>query len=178
MATDAPAKPGAGEKAAGAVASAESGKTPGGEVTDTDSASVNAEKAAANDPRFSGVSTKSNPQVILIKRPPEAGAGPTASPSRSEGTVPGQALSREAAKQRQTRIRRLEKQEAEILKELAALEAEKKSLEAEISRPEVYRNGEKAKAAQARLNETTAAAEAKTQEWEAKAEELEKANRE
>ncbi|GHV92019.1 ABC transporter ATP-binding protein [Spirochaetia bacterium] len=134
-----------------------------------------AEKAAEAGPKTAsgtsfGVSTKSNPQVILIKKSPEAGTGIAAPPP--ERTVPGAALSREAAKQRQTLIRRLERQEAEILKELETCEAEKKRLEAEISRPEVYSNGEKAKAVQAKLNEAAAAVEVKTREWEAKAEEL------
>jgi ATP-binding cassette subfamily F protein 3 len=123
--------------------------------------------------------------VILIKKSREAGAGGMDGGTmgnggaQSAGTAPGSAglstgsaLSREAAKQRQTQIRRLERQEAEILKELEALDAEKKRLEAEISRPEVYSNGEKAKAVQAKLNEATTVAEAKTREWEAKAEEL------
>jgi ATP-binding cassette subfamily F protein 3 len=131
-----------------------------------------------------GVSTKSNPEVILIKKSRDADAsGSINGGTQSAGTAPGSAasspggtaLSREAAKQRQTLVRRLERQEAEILKELEALDAEKKRLEAEISRPEVYSNGEKAKAVQAKLNEAAAAAEAKTREWEAKAEELEKA---
>ncbi|MDR2631595.1 MAG: ABC-F family ATP-binding cassette domain-containing protein, partial [Spirochaetaceae bacterium] len=59
--------------------------------------------------------------------------------------APSAAEQREAAKQRQTRIRRLEREEAEILKALAHLEAEKARLEGELARPEVYSNGEKAR---------------------------------
>jgi ATP-binding cassette subfamily F protein 3 len=79
---------------------------------------------------------------------------------------------REAAKQQQTLIRRLERQEAEILKALEDLEAEKTRLEAELSRPEVYSNGERAKQTQAKLNAVTDTLNSKTAEWEEKAEEL------
>ncbi|GHV06428.1 ABC transporter ATP-binding protein [Spirochaetia bacterium] len=169
----------AAEGAAGKVPGTNSATTPDTVTADAEKAMQTAPdtKAAPNDPRFSGVSTKSNPQVILIKRPQEAGtAGSAPKVPGSPATSP--ALSREAAKQRQTLIRRLEKQEAEILKELETLDGEKKNLEAEISRPEVYSNGEKARAVQAKLNECTAALEAKTHEWEAKAEELNLINNE
>ncbi|MDR3161182.1 MAG: ABC-F family ATP-binding cassette domain-containing protein [Spirochaetaceae bacterium] len=81
------------------------------------------------------------------------------------------AAQRQAAKQRQARRRRLEREEAEILRQLEALEAEKDALEAELSRPEVYANGEKARSVQARLREAAAKIEAATREWEAKARE-------
>jgi ATP-binding cassette subfamily F protein 3 len=74
---------------------------------------------------------------------------------------------REAAKQRQARIRRRERQEAEILRQVEALEAEKARQEAELARPEVYSNGEKARSVQARIEETAAGIEAKIREWEA-----------
>jgi ATP-binding cassette subfamily F protein 3 len=79
---------------------------------------------------------------------------------------------REQEKQRQALIRRLRRQEEEILKSLEALEAEKTRLETELGKPEVYSNGEKARAVKAKLDETAAAAEAKLAEWEAKAAEL------
>jgi ATP-binding cassette subfamily F protein 3 len=80
---------------------------------------------------------------------------------------------REAEKQRQTLIRRLERQEAEILAALGGLEAEKARLEGELSRPEVYSSGEKARAAQTRLNAVNGEIAGKTADWEAKARELE-----
>jgi ATP-binding cassette subfamily F protein 3 len=98
------------------------------------------------------------PKTILIKK---AGAG----------TIQGQER-REAEKQRQTLVRRLERQEAEILKALEALETEKAGLEAEIGRPEVYSRGEKAKAVQAKLNGVLEDIERRTREWEEKAGEL------
>jgi ATP-binding cassette subfamily F protein 3 len=82
---------------------------------------------------------------------------------------------REAEKQRQALIRRLERQEAEILRLLEGLEAEKLRLEAELSRPEVYSSGEKARAVQAKLRTAVAAVDEKTGEWELKARELEQA---
>jgi ATP-binding cassette subfamily F protein 3 len=85
---------------------------------------------------------------------------------------------REAAKQQQTLIRRLERQEAEILKTLEDWEAEKARLELEISRPEVYSSGEKAKQVQEKLNMVSGSIATKTVEWEAKAGELEKARQE
>jgi len=76
-------------------------------------------------------------------------------------------------KQRQTVIRRLERQEAEILKTLEELENQKSSLEAELSLPEIYSNGEKAKAVKLKLDECEAAIKVKNSEWEAVVEELE-----
>jgi ATP-binding cassette subfamily F protein 3 len=76
---------------------------------------------------------------------------------------------REQAKQRQTLLRRLEREEREILAALETLEKEKAALEAELAKPEVYSNGERAKAVKAELDSITGKVEAKTAEWEAKA---------
>jgi ATP-binding cassette subfamily F protein 3 len=69
-------------------------------------------------------------------------------------------------KQRQAETRRLEKQEAEILKTIEDLEREKNRWETELSSPAVYSNGEKAKAAKQKLDECDAAIRKKTSEWE------------
>jgi ATP-binding cassette subfamily F protein 3 len=82
---------------------------------------------------------------------------------------------REAEKQKQAMLRRLLREEAEILKALEALEAEKAALETDLAQPAVYSNGEKARAVKARLDRIATEAEGKSREWEAKAEELEKA---
>jgi ATP-binding cassette subfamily F protein 3 len=82
---------------------------------------------------------------------------------------------REAGKQRQTLLKRLERQEAEILAHIEELEAEKTRLGAELARPDVYSSGEKARAVKARLDEAAARLEATTTAWEAKAAELETA---
>ncbi|MFP3041042.1 ABC-F family ATP-binding cassette domain-containing protein [Treponema primitia] len=105
------------------------------------------------------------PRTVLIK------AGSTEAPL-------GAAARRDLAKQRQTLTRRLEREEGEILKVLEALEAEKATLETELARPDVYSNGEKARAVKARLDGVTAELEGKNREWEAKAAELELASAE
>ena len=81
---------------------------------------------------------------------------------------------REMEKKRQTSIRRLERQEAEILKTMEKLETEKGRLEAELARPEVYSSGEKAREVKYKLDDAATALEATTREWETIALELEK----
>jgi len=76
---------------------------------------------------------------------------------------------REQAKQRQTLLRRLEREEGEILATLEKLEKEKAALEAELARPEVYSSGEKAKAVKQKLDSIAGELEVKTTEWEEKA---------
>jgi ATP-binding cassette subfamily F protein 3 len=98
-----------------------------------------------------------------------------ASPETGKAARPAEKSSNEertAGKQRQTVIRRLERQEAEILAGLEELEKTKSAFEAEMASPQVYSNGEKAKEVKTRLDECTAAIEAKTGEWEAVAAEL------
>jgi len=70
-------------------------------------------------------------------------------------------------KQRQAELRKLQKQEAELLNAIDGLENEKSRLEAELSLPEVYSNGEKARAVKQKLDECIAALKARTTEWEA-----------
>jgi ATP-binding cassette subfamily F protein 3 len=101
------------------------------------------------------------PRTILLK------AGDPAA-----GEYLSAAERREQEKQRQALVRRLRRQEEEILKALETLEAEKARLETELGSPAVYSNGEKARAIKAKLDETAAAAEAKLAEWEAKAAEF------
>jgi ATP-binding cassette subfamily F protein 3 len=101
------------------------------------------------------------------------GSAPGAAPPRS--VPPSSAGLREQEKQRQALIRRLRRQEEEILKSLETLEAAKTRLETELGSPAVYSSGEKARQVKAKLDETAAAAEAKLAEWEAKAEELARA---
>ena len=55
----------------------------------------------------------------------------------------------------------------ELLAAIEKLEKEKNRLETELSNPEVYSNGEKAKAVKLKLDECTAAITEKTAEWEA-----------
>jgi ATP-binding cassette, subfamily F, member 3 len=100
------------------------------------------------------------PKVILVK----AGDQPLLSAAER----------REQEKQKQALVRRLERQEAETLSAMEKLETEKKRLEEELGKPEVYSSGEKARAVKLTLDETAAALEAKSKEWEGIAGELEK----
>ncbi|MDR2798245.1 MAG: ATP-binding cassette domain-containing protein [Treponema sp.] len=96
----------------------------------------------------------------------------------SEGlsaALPRAADRREADKQRQTLIRRLERQEGEILKALEELEGEKARLEGVLGSAEVYRDGTKTRLVKAQLAAVNGLIDGKTKEWEVKAEELERA---
>jgi ATP-binding cassette subfamily F protein 3 len=73
---------------------------------------------------------------------------------------------RTADKQKQAQKRKLERQEAEILKTLEELENTKTALEAELALPQIYSNAEKAKAVKKKIDEYTAMIETKTIEWE------------
>jgi ATP-binding cassette subfamily F protein 3 len=73
----------------------------------------------------------------------------------------------------QSNIRRFQRQEAEMLEAIEELETEKTKWEAEMSRPAVYSNGEKARAVKQKLDEIATAIKAKTVEWEALAAQLE-----
>jgi ATP-binding cassette subfamily F protein 3 len=76
-------------------------------------------------------------------------------------------------KQRQSEMRRLERQEAEMLNAIEMLETEKAKWDAELSNPAVYSNGEKAKVVKQKLDECVVAIKAKTTEWEGLAAKLE-----
>ncbi|MDR2598085.1 MAG: ABC-F family ATP-binding cassette domain-containing protein [Treponema sp.] len=69
-------------------------------------------------------------------------------------------------KQKQANLRRMERQEAEILKTLDELENVKAALETELSRPEVYSSAEKAKEIKQKLDKCVANIDSKTHEWE------------
>jgi ATP-binding cassette subfamily F protein 3 len=69
-------------------------------------------------------------------------------------------------KKKQTHLRKLERQEAEILKTIEELEISKSALEAELSLPEVYSNGERAREVKLKIDEYTKTIETKTTEWE------------
>ncbi|MDR2965459.1 MAG: ABC-F family ATP-binding cassette domain-containing protein [Treponema sp.] len=69
-------------------------------------------------------------------------------------------------KQKQAQARKLKKLEEEILAQLEELEKQKVSLEEELSLPEIYSNGEKAKAVKQQLDNCIKEIEAKTIKWE------------
>ena len=101
------------------------------------------------------------------ERPAEAAERTVRAKSSPEGRI--------MDKQRQSLVRRLKRQEEDVLKELAGLESEKNLLEEELALPSVYTNGEKAREVKRKLDENAAETEKKTGEWEAVAAELESA---
>ncbi len=80
---------------------------------------------------------------------------------------------REAEKRRQTQIRRLERQEADLLAGLEQAETEKARLEADLTRPEVYLDGTKVRDVQGKLNAILHKIDELTDQWEQIAQELE-----
>ncbi|MFZ5368844.1 MAG: ABC-F family ATP-binding cassette domain-containing protein [Spirochaetota bacterium] len=96
--------------------------------------------------------------------------------SSGNGTAAGQTLSaadyREAEKKRQAHIRRLERQEAELLASLEEAEAEKTRLESELAKPEVYSDGTKVRVVQAQLDAILGQIDELTTQWEQIAQEL------
>jgi ATP-binding cassette subfamily F protein 3 len=76
-------------------------------------------------------------------------------------TNAGSANERILNKQKQAQIRRLEKQEVEIINSIDELETAKSALEAELSTPEVYSSHEKAKSIKQKIDDYTAAIEEK-----------------
>ncbi|MCL2381763.1 MAG: ABC-F family ATP-binding cassette domain-containing protein [Treponema sp.] len=115
--------------------------------------------AAAPATTPAGAGESSLPKTILVK----AGGQPPLGASER----------REQEKQRQAHIRRLQRQEAEVLKTLEELESAKTRLEGELAQPEVYSSGEKTKAIKRKLEENAAALDAASRTWEAAAGELE-----
>jgi ATP-binding cassette subfamily F protein 3 len=74
---------------------------------------------------------------------------------------------REEDKRRQAAGRRRRRLEEDALAAVEGLEDEKRRLEGELGKPDVYSNGEKARAVQANLADVVRQIEAKTKEWEA-----------
>ncbi|MDR0643746.1 MAG: ABC-F family ATP-binding cassette domain-containing protein [Treponema sp.] len=71
-----------------------------------------------------------------------------------------------AEKRRRTEARRQQRREADLLSAIEAFEKEKDALEAVLSTPAIYTNGEKARAVQAKIDRLAAEIEEKTAEWE------------
>jgi ATP-binding cassette subfamily F protein 3 len=109
--------------------------------------------------------------------PAESGRIPAASPAVPAAVPEGGAAGRIAAKQRQALIRRLCRQEEEILRSLEELEARKSRLEEELAEPGVYRSGEKARDLKFRLEGLVKDIEEKTRDWEIRAAELARARK-
>jgi len=101
---------------------------------------------------------KTNTQVSAAKEPPSVDI-PRLSADNEQRRM--------AEKQKQSVLRKLQKQESAILFKLDEHEKEKKRLEAEMERPEIYSIGQKVKEIKQKINDCRAAIEMETKEWEA-----------
>lgn len=81
-------------------------------------------------------------------------------------------LSWEEQKKRESERRKIEKKVSRLEEEIENLENKKNELETKLSNPEVYSNGEKAKAVQKEIEEIVSQIEIVTLEWEKASEEL------
>jgi len=79
-------------------------------------------------------------------------------------------------KQKQAALRKLEKQETEILKTLEELEKKKTYLEVELTLPDIYSDGKKTREVKQKLKEYSAQIEIKTHEWEEISAKIEESN--
>ena len=81
-------------------------------------------------------------------------------------------LSREEQKKRESERRKIEKKVSRLEQEIENLENKKNELETKLSDPQIYSNGEKAKAVQKEIEEIASQIEIVTLEWEKASEEL------
>lgn len=81
-------------------------------------------------------------------------------------------LSWEEQKKRDAEKRKVEKEVSKLEAEIEELENKKSELEAKMGNPEVYSNGEKAKAVQSEINALISNIDQKTQAWEEASEKL------
>ena len=81
-------------------------------------------------------------------------------------------LSWEEQKKRESERRKIEKKVSRLEEEIENLENKKNELETKLSEPEIYSNGEKAKAVQKEIEEIASQIEIVTLEWEKASEEL------
>ncbi len=81
-------------------------------------------------------------------------------------------LSWEEQKKRDAEKRKVEKEVSKLEAEIEELENKKSELEAKMGNPEVYSNGEKAKAVQSEINALISQIDQKTQAWEEASEKL------
>ncbi|MDR0708024.1 MAG: ABC-F family ATP-binding cassette domain-containing protein [Treponema sp.] len=103
----------------------------------------------------------------MAEEAPDAGCQNTGEPAgREEERRQTAKARREEDKRRQAALRRLRRLEEESLAVIGSLEDEKRRLEGELGAPEVYSNGEKARAIQVKLADIAYRIEEKTKEWE------------
>ncbi|MDR2782410.1 MAG: ABC-F family ATP-binding cassette domain-containing protein [Treponema sp.] len=103
----------------------------------------------------------------IAEEAPEVDRRSPRKPAEGEGEPQQTAKARrEEDKQRQAALRRRRRLEEESLSVIESLEDEKRRLESELGKPEVYSNGEKARAIQSKLADVAYRIEVKTKEWE------------
>ncbi len=90
----------------------------------------------------------------------------------SVNSEPDGKLSWEEQKKRDAEKRKAEKEVEKLEKEIEELESKKAELEAKMGNPEVYSNGEKAKAVQSEIDSVCAQIDQATAGWEAASEKL------
>lgn len=93
----------------------------------------------------------------------------------SEVKISATKLSWEEQKKAQAERRKLEKEVEKIEAQITEAEAKKAELENQMSNPDVYSNGEKAKAVQKQIDDIVAQLEHLNEDWEAAAERLDAA---
>ncbi|GHU39016.1 ABC transporter ATP-binding protein [Spirochaetia bacterium] len=91
---------------------------------------------------------------------------PSATPTSSAPVTAGTKEAREAEKKKQSLIRRLRREESLQMEKLDQAETEKSNMEADLSKPEIYSNGEKAKDIMRRLENINTTIANLTAEWE------------
>lgn len=96
----------------------------------------------------------------------------SATPSAGSDTASETKLSWEEQKKRDAERRKAEKEVQKLEDEIARLEEKKAELDAKMGNPEVYTNGEKAKAVQKEIDEVVAKLDEVNAAWEAAAEAL------
>jgi len=99
-------------------------------------------------------------------------SAPPSSGSARNAPVSDTKLSWEEQKKRDAEKRKVEKEVERLETEIAELEDKKSELNNQMGNPEVYSNGEKAKAVQNQINELEAKIEEKTAQWESASEKL------
>lgn len=114
----------------------------------------------------------------IVSTPSDIASSATASASKDDvaGTkVSATKLSWEEQKKAQAERRKLEKEVEKIEDKISEAEAKKSELENQMANPDVYSNGEKAKAVQKQIDDISLLLEQLNADWEAAAEKLDAA---
>lgn len=110
-------------------------------------------------------------------QPPTARESTTAAPPE-RGSGPGMSNQYVQSKQAKNRLKKIEREEIEIMERIESLEKEHLRLQEEMAKPEVYSEGEKIKTLQAQLRANEQQHDVLTSRWEGLLEEKEGLNME